>query len=153
MNVFDLDLTESQRMMREACRKFVDDTITPFVLKNWKNENYIDEIAAKKFKELGLQPVAVCDDSTFIRRAFLDAIGTLPTKEEAEKFLASNDPNKRKKLIDQLPTFLSLDNNQNVEQFLCGMRTMEHFYHLKKDNEVKQCFKRFDLDGNGYIDK
>lgn len=30
---------------------------------------------------------------------------------------------------------------------------MEHFYHLKKDNEVKQCFKRFDLDGNGYIDK
>ena len=38
MNVFDLDLTESQRMMREACRKFVDDTITPFVLKNWKNE-------------------------------------------------------------------------------------------------------------------
>ena len=41
MNVFDLDLTESQRMMREACRKFVDDTITPFVLKNCKKMNGI----------------------------------------------------------------------------------------------------------------
>lgn len=57
------------------------------------------------------------------------------------------------KLIDQLPTFLSLDKNENVEQFLCGVRTMEHFYQLKKENEVRKCFERFDLDGNGYIDK
>jgi Ca2+-binding EF-hand superfamily protein len=30
---------------------------------------------------------------------------------------------------------------------------MEHFYQMKKDDEVKKCFNRFDLDGNGYIDK
>lgn len=57
------------------------------------------------------------------------------------------------KLIDQLPTFLSLDNDQNAEQFLCGVRTMEHFYEEKKANEVVDCFKQFDIDGNGYIDK
>lgn len=58
-----------------------------------------------------------------------------------------------KNLIDQLPTFLSLDNNHNAEQFLCGVRTMEHFYELKKENEVQECFKKFDLDGNGCIDR
>lgn len=38
MSVFELELTESQRMMREACKKFVDDSIIPFISKNWKNE-------------------------------------------------------------------------------------------------------------------
>lgn len=57
------------------------------------------------------------------------------------------------KLIDQLPTFLSLDQNENAEQFLCGVRTMDYYYNEKKDGEVKKCFRRFDLDGNGHIDK
>lgn len=57
------------------------------------------------------------------------------------------------KLIDQLPTFLSLDQNENAEQFLCGVRTMDYYYNEKKENEVQQCFKRFDLDGSGSIDK
>lgn len=30
---------------------------------------------------------------------------------------------------------------------------MEHFYELKKDGEVRDCFKKFDLDGNGFIDR
>lgn len=30
---------------------------------------------------------------------------------------------------------------------------MKHFYDLKKHNEVKRCFERFDLDHNGYIDR
>lgn len=30
---------------------------------------------------------------------------------------------------------------------------MMHFYEEKKENEVKECFKKFDLDGNGYIDR
>ena len=41
MSVFELELTESQRMMREACKKFVDDSIIPFISKNWKNERNI----------------------------------------------------------------------------------------------------------------
>lgn len=68
----------------------------------WKNQNFIDELAAAKFRELGIEPSPLCEDATFVRRAFLDAIGTLPTVEETKAFLASTDAEKRTKLIDKL---------------------------------------------------
>ncbi|VAX37476.1 similar to surface protein [hydrothermal vent metagenome] len=71
-------------------------------LVGWKNNNFVDKLAAKKFRELGIEPSPLCDDATFLRRAFLDAIGTLPTIEVTKEFLASKDPKKREKLIDQL---------------------------------------------------
>ncbi len=71
-------------------------------LAGWKNNNFVDELAAKKFRELGIEPSPLCDDATFLRRAFLDAIGTLPTVEETRAFLADKDPNKRQKLVDRL---------------------------------------------------
>ncbi|MEK6237529.1 MAG: DUF1549 and DUF1553 domain-containing protein, partial [Planctomycetales bacterium] len=71
-------------------------------LDGWKNNNFIDELAAAKFRELGLEPSPLCDDATFARRAFLDAVGTLPKPEETQAFLDSTDPNKRSQLIDRL---------------------------------------------------
>ena len=50
-------------------------------------------------------PSALCDDATFLRRAFLDAIGAQPTMEEATVFLDSPDPDKRKHLVDRLLGF------------------------------------------------
>jgi hypothetical protein len=41
-------------------------------------------------------------DPEFIRRAYLDVTGVLPTPEEVAKFVADKDPGKRQKLIDQL---------------------------------------------------
>jgi alkylation response protein AidB-like acyl-CoA dehydrogenase len=38
MSIFDKDLTEDQIMMRDVCRRFVDNTIIPFISSNWKNE-------------------------------------------------------------------------------------------------------------------
>jgi hypothetical protein len=38
----------------------------------------------------------------FLRRVFLDTIGTLPTSSEVRSFLTDNDPDKRRKLIDAL---------------------------------------------------
>ncbi len=38
----------------------------------------------------------------FLRRAYLDLIGALPTPDEVIRFLDSSDPNKRAKLIDDL---------------------------------------------------
>jgi hypothetical protein len=40
--------------------------------------------------------------STFLRRAFLDVIGRLPTPDEGRAFLASTSPAKREELIDSL---------------------------------------------------
>ena len=71
-------------------------------LDDWKNNNFIDEFAIGKFKELGIAPSPVCDDATFVRRAYLDAIGSLPTPEEVKAFVDREDLAKREKLIDQL---------------------------------------------------
>ena len=65
-------------------------------------ENIIDVKAAAKWRELGLVPSPLCTDAEFLRRAMLDAIGTTPTPDEVEDFLADDDPDKRTKLVDRL---------------------------------------------------
>ncbi len=74
----------------------------PAQLVGWTNNNVIDELAATKFKELGIEPSPLCDDATFLRRIFLDATGTLPTRDEIDEFLASTEANKRALWIDRL---------------------------------------------------
>ncbi|MEI6177223.1 MAG: DUF1553 domain-containing protein [Verrucomicrobiota bacterium] len=62
----------------------------------------IDKLVAANFATLGIRPV-LCSDAVFVRRVYLDVIGTLPTVEEARNFI--NDPdvaNKRRLLIDRL---------------------------------------------------
>jgi hypothetical protein len=62
----------------------------------------LDELVFAKLAALHIDPSDLCADETFIRRAFLDAIGVLPTPAEARAFLADANPNKRSKLIDEL---------------------------------------------------
>ena len=71
-------------------------------LPGWKNNNFIDEFAAAKFRELGLEPSPLCDDATFIRRAYLDTVGALPTAAQTTAFIDLDDPAKRENLVDQL---------------------------------------------------
>src|SRR6185436_17565948 len=51
--------------------------------------NFIDELVLEKLRELNIPPSKRCSDSEFLRRAFIDTIGTLPTAKEARDFLAS----------------------------------------------------------------
>jgi hypothetical protein len=64
--------------------------------------NLIDEHSNAKLKRLQIPPSAPADDATFLRRVYLDIIGTIPTSAEARAFLASKDPAKRAKAVDQL---------------------------------------------------
>jgi len=64
--------------------------------------NRIDELVFARWKALGIQPANLCSDSVFLRRAWLDVTGTLPTAQQAAAFLDSKDPNKRAALIDEL---------------------------------------------------
>lgn len=64
--------------------------------------NAIDKAVFDQLRRLKLQPAGLCDDATFVRRLYLDLTGLLPTRQQAESFLASDDPNRRSKLIDQL---------------------------------------------------
>ena len=45
--------------------------------------NKIDELVFANLKTLGFPPAEVCSDEVFLRRVYLDVIGTLPTPEEA----------------------------------------------------------------------
>jgi hypothetical protein len=64
--------------------------------------NYIDEQIFARLAQLQLRPSVLCDDATFVRRAYLDAIGVLPTADEARQFVADVRPDKRARLIDAL---------------------------------------------------
>lgn len=64
--------------------------------------NFIDVLVQDKLAALGLLPSPRCDDATFLRRAMLDTLGTLPTPDEVRAFLASAAPDKRERLIDDL---------------------------------------------------
>jgi hypothetical protein len=64
--------------------------------------NFVDRHVFAKLKVLGLPPSELCSDSAFLRRAYLDVCGMLPPAAEADKFLASPEPDKRAKLIDTL---------------------------------------------------
>jgi hypothetical protein len=62
----------------------------------------IDKRVLGRLEQLGIPPAHLCSDAVFVRRAYLDVIGTLPTAQEARTFLADQDPNKRGILIDRL---------------------------------------------------
>ena len=79
--------------------------LEPKVGFKWSNppeSNYVDKHTFAKLKMLNIQPSEVCSDQEFIRRAFLDVCGILPTPLEVTKFLDSKDANKRAKLVDEL---------------------------------------------------
>ena len=62
----------------------------------------IDRLVSAKLHQLGIQPAHLCSDAVFVRRVFLDAIGTLPTAREAREFLFDSKPDKRRILVDRL---------------------------------------------------
>jgi hypothetical protein len=64
--------------------------------------NYIDTHVFAKLKALRLNPSPLCDDVTFLRRAFIDTIGTLPTVAETKAFLSDQREDKRSRVIDEL---------------------------------------------------
>src|SRR5262249_48936421 len=64
--------------------------------------NYIDHEVFAKLRRLNIAPSELCSDQEFLRRVTIDTIGSVPTPEEVRTFLASTDPDKRSKKIDEL---------------------------------------------------
>ena len=67
-----------------------------------ERRNFIDELVLAKLASLNIPPSPPASDAEFLRRAFLDTIGVLPTPDEVRAFLADSSPDKRDKLIDSL---------------------------------------------------
>lgn len=64
--------------------------------------NFIDTLVWDQLSRLGIRAGTPASDSEFLRRVYLDTIGTLPTPEEARRFLADSSGDKRDRLIDHL---------------------------------------------------
>ncbi|MBY0527604.1 MAG: DUF1553 domain-containing protein [Gemmataceae bacterium] len=64
--------------------------------------NFIDGHVWDKLQRLGITPSDSASDATFLRRAYLDVIGRLPTAEETRAFLDDKAADKRTRLVDRL---------------------------------------------------
>src|SRR5262245_59076869 len=62
----------------------------------------IDAFINKRLAEAKIPASPLADDAEFIRRVCLDISGRIPTSERTAAFLKSTDPDKRRKLIDEL---------------------------------------------------
>lgn len=62
----------------------------------------IDAEIKKAWQQEKITPGAKSSDSVFLRRAYLDLVGMIPSYEETTAFLKDTDPQKRTKLIDKL---------------------------------------------------
>jgi hypothetical protein len=64
--------------------------------------NFVDQRVWENLRRLRMAPSEVCNDSTFVRRAFLDLLNVLPTAAESRAFVEVNNADKRRELIDRL---------------------------------------------------
>lgn len=63
---------------------------------------YVDTLIDQDLQAKGEQPGAIVFDETFLKRAYLDITGRIPTLNEYERFFATEAPDKRIALIDEL---------------------------------------------------
>lgn len=73
-----------------------------FVWNNPSENGFVDKLVFTKLKQLQILPSDLCTDEEFLRRAYLDTAGRLPTVAETQAYQANSAPNRREQLIDQL---------------------------------------------------
>lgn len=64
--------------------------------------NPIDQLLDRYLSQQDLTPPEPADDEVFVRRAYLDLIGLLPTAEESKRFVDDRSADKRAALVDEL---------------------------------------------------
>ncbi|MCA9039704.1 MAG: DUF1549 domain-containing protein, partial [Planctomycetaceae bacterium] len=64
--------------------------------------NFIDDLVESKLEKLNISSSGLCSDEDYLRRVYLDVIGTLPTVEETRHFLADTSPDRRERLVSEL---------------------------------------------------
>jgi len=65
-------------------------------------KNLIDEQIFSRMEKNKIPHAPLASDEEFVRRAYLDATGALPSPDAVRAFLADRDPSRRDKLVDAL---------------------------------------------------
>lgn len=92
-------LAVSTALLASAAATFA---ATPFEGSVAPPSSELDKLVFARLERLKIEPASVSSDAVFVRRAYLDIIGTLPTGHEAREFLHDKSPDKRRVLIDRL---------------------------------------------------
>ena len=111
---------------------------------NLPRRNFIDDLVYAKLEKTATEPSAQVDDATFMRRAYTDLIGRLPSVSEAKEFLDTQSENKREYLIDRLlerPEYIDHWANQWADllrpnPYRVGIKAV-----LNYDNWIRQQFR------------
>lgn len=77
--------------------------VLPFEDADWSTPaNIVDAQVVPALEKQGVRLRNPCSDGVFIRRVYLDLIGTVPTPQEVDAFLNDTRPDKRSALIETL---------------------------------------------------
>ena len=123
--------------------------------------NFIDRLVFRKLRKLNILPSELADDAEYLRRVYLDVIGTLPTPAEARRFLADKRPDRRARLVEELlqrPEFadfwaLQWADLLRVDRAALGPKRAYAYYNWIRDsfaaNRPFDEFARELVDGRG----
>ncbi len=62
----------------------------------------VDAVVRAEWRKAGILPSSRADDAAFLRRVYIDVVGTIPTYDETSAFLADRAPDKRDRLVAKL---------------------------------------------------
>ena len=78
-------------------------SVEPLAQQTIRNtSNQVDLLIAAHLEEKKIEANSIIDDATFLRRAYINIAGRIPTAEEAGSFINDGSQDKRRKLIDTL---------------------------------------------------
>lgn len=79
-----------------------ENALSPAAYVDFQPRNLIDTAMLAEWQSLRLAPSSKCDDATFLRRAYLDTTGTLPTVAQVRNFLGDDRSDRRDRVIEEL---------------------------------------------------
>lgn len=79
-----------------------DNNVPADIYRQAPRASFIDDLVLHKLETLRIAPSRPSTDEVFIRRAFLDAAGILPTPEEVTRFVKDPGSDKRARLVDAI---------------------------------------------------
>ena len=103
--------------------------------------NFIDRRIFATLQRVNVRPFSPTADSAFVRRAYLDAIGMLPTVGETEAFVNDLSPGKRGRLIDDL-----LERQEYATQWLVKFEDWFRNSQYYSQGRTNGSYKRWLLD-------